>query len=926
MGFILRQVNNDVNPTLPGGVWGKYITTGRPVYYTYDGSQTRFIIFIADGGKYGLDKIDSFEYKGAALSPSDYQFHRGTITKQVSPKAISSVDTSGNTLTSNAHGYSNGDTVRIRVTDGILPNPLVKTIKYFIVGQTTNTFQLSLTSGGSAIDLTTAGSGSLIVWKADAGFDDTEQGLPTFCPEVNTTFSNIAYIEGKLPIAYSSPTAEPDWIDFRILGTGRRLMDYDDTGAELGIISNDDDALSNVALQIADNALNNYKVKPTRIDWVSWFALKQAADVIILQRPIENNETTSNIGQWTGRYYANNDYTNQIATRQDNYVDFLFGTSAPLAGMPTTNYSIRWNGQIKPLYTETYTFHLNHNDGGKLYIDGQLVISNPTTADNSITVNLVANQIYNIQIDFVQGTGDGTCQFTWQSTSQAVGAVPAVSQSVVDTVFVRRYECHTAFANPTEASEVHERLMERVPGWDWTDDNGLITFLAPDRAISYAFNFDMTDDDSTANFVKNTFSKKRRRIGTRKNFQLFKYRNVQTFGYPVEYTQSDRPNIRRFNNSEPTNEAANDLGVSTRSLAERMAEMEMVLKSDPDSTAEISGNRASSIIRKNHIISASYYDLDGNFVVDDNFLVTLHSWGSKEGQNDFQLLPIAVPFYSDEALVVQAESAPTSLDATFNTGTGNATLIWTNNNALGMNLIERKKDSGSYAQIGTTPFNVATFVDTTITLNGTYTYRVRNANVPATYSNEDSFVVTTESDPTNAPSSLSVAEVTNDIVTCTWINNGGTGNNLIERKLDVGGSWGQVGSVASGVNTFDDTTISADGIYYYRIKNADEEGYSNEANITVDVTGGGGSGSPPTDLWIDQNYHGVVRAHWTNHGGTGNNIIETDEGGSYTFNASAAPTDTNEIITFSIEGYYSIRVSNESVAGYAYANFYYDGS
>jgi hypothetical protein len=522
MPFILRQENSDVNPTLPGGVYGKYITIGRAVYYIYDGSQTRFIIFIADGGKYGLDKIDSFEYKGAAIS--EYVFHRGTITKQVSPKAIASVDDSTNTITSTAHGYSNGDTVRIRVTDGLLPTPLLKTTKYFIIGATTNTFQLSLTSGGSAIDLTTTGSGSLIVWKADAGFDDPNQGLPTYCPEVNTTFSNIAYIEGKLPIGNSSATEQPDWIDFRILGTGRRMMDYDASGAEVGIVSNNDDTLSNVALEIADNALVNYRVKPTRFDWLSWFDLRQSADVIILQRPLDSNNPTSNVGQWTGRYYSNPNFTNLVATRQDTFVDFLFGTSIPIPGMLAINYSIRWNGQIKPAFSETYTFHLNHNDGGKLYLDGQLVLSNPATADSTISISLIANQIYNTQIDFTQGTGDGTCQFTWESASQGLTAVPAVSQNVVDTAFVRRYECHAAFTSPTEASEVHERLMERVPGWDWTDDAGLITFLSPDRPISYEFNFDMIDDDSTANFVRNTFSKKRRRIGVRKNFQLFKYR------------------------------------------------------------------------------------------------------------------------------------------------------------------------------------------------------------------------------------------------------------------------------------------------------------------------------------------------------------------------------------------------------------------
>lgn len=73
---------------------------------------------------------------------------------------VFSVDASTDTLTSAAHGFTNGQAVRVRNKDGTLPTGLSASTKYYIVGATTNTFQLSLTAGGAAVDITAVGSGT----------------------------------------------------------------------------------------------------------------------------------------------------------------------------------------------------------------------------------------------------------------------------------------------------------------------------------------------------------------------------------------------------------------------------------------------------------------------------------------------------------------------------------------------------------------------------------------------------------------------------------------------------------------------------------------------------------------------------------------------------------------------------------------------
>lgn len=72
-------------------------------------------------------------------------------------------DVTANTLTSPAHGLIN--TNRAIVRGGTLPTGLTADTKYFVVGAAANTFQLALTEGGAAIDITAVGQGE--VWRVD---------------------------------------------------------------------------------------------------------------------------------------------------------------------------------------------------------------------------------------------------------------------------------------------------------------------------------------------------------------------------------------------------------------------------------------------------------------------------------------------------------------------------------------------------------------------------------------------------------------------------------------------------------------------------------------------------------------------------------------------------------------------------------------
>jgi len=71
---------------------------------------------------------------------------------------VFTADSGTDTLTSNGHGLANDESVRL-VTTGTLPAPLTTTDAYFVINTASNTFKLSATLGGSAVNLSDNGSG-----------------------------------------------------------------------------------------------------------------------------------------------------------------------------------------------------------------------------------------------------------------------------------------------------------------------------------------------------------------------------------------------------------------------------------------------------------------------------------------------------------------------------------------------------------------------------------------------------------------------------------------------------------------------------------------------------------------------------------------------------------------------------------------------
>ena len=130
-----------------------------------------------------------------------------------------------------------------------------------------------------------------------------------------------------------------------------------------------------------------------------------------------------------GVYYNNITLTGTpVITRVDptvNY-DFVYQQAAP--GVNLENYSVRWSGQVKAAYSETYTFYATTDDGVRLWVNGVQLVNNwinQSATEKSGTITLAAGQKYDIVMEYFQGTGYAVAKLAWSSASTPKAIIPA---------------------------------------------------------------------------------------------------------------------------------------------------------------------------------------------------------------------------------------------------------------------------------------------------------------------------------------------------------------------------------------------------------------------------------------------------------------------------------------------------------------------
>jgi PA14 domain len=145
-----------------------------------------------------------------------------------------------------------------------------------------------------------------------------------------------------------------------------------------------------------------------------------------------------------GEYFDNVDFTGTMKLRYDATVNRNFGTAAPITGIQPTTYSVRWTGQVKPAFSETYTFRVTSSDGARLMVNGQVLVSDWTDGASRVRTGMVALQAnvkYDLRVEYYRNaTNPGSIKLEWQSFSRTRQVVPQAN------LFPESLDAQTAIA------------------------------------------------------------------------------------------------------------------------------------------------------------------------------------------------------------------------------------------------------------------------------------------------------------------------------------------------------------------------------------------------------------------------------------------------------------------------------------------------
>lgn len=312
-----------------------------------------------------------------------------------------------------------------------------------------------------------------------SGMSDTTQGRDNIF-DTDVPHSGIAWVRATLPAGVGDADNKnnpPTGLVGKFRTT--KLQDYTSSGSPIAspVFS------ANPALEVADLILRIGGRPISRIDWGAWVEWRDFCDETI------NYDYTS-IPNFTGfglqaKYYNGTSFNTLVTTRIDPYVEFASSSGSPGIGIDSDNFSARFEGKIKPLYSETYTFYLTHTHGARLWVNNllkPLIDQWSGSGTHSATIALTAGQFYDIKVEWQHTTGTAELRLEWQSATQAREVVSHRCLYPL-TVARKRYETHPFFQGPTRLDDAVRTILT-LSNSTFQERNGKLRFFAYEQITS----------------------------------------------------------------------------------------------------------------------------------------------------------------------------------------------------------------------------------------------------------------------------------------------------------------------------------------------------------------------------------------------------------------------------------------------------------
>jgi hypothetical protein len=100
----------------------------------------------------------------------------------------------------------------------------------------------------------------------------------------------------------------------------------------------------------------------------------------------------------------------------ESKIDNDWAANAPLNGLPTDNFSARWEGTVNPPVTGTYTFTVTADDGVRLWINNKLVINkwiDQSATSYRVSGTLTKGQSVSVKMEYYEKGGLAVAKLAW---------------------------------------------------------------------------------------------------------------------------------------------------------------------------------------------------------------------------------------------------------------------------------------------------------------------------------------------------------------------------------------------------------------------------------------------------------------------------------------------------------------------------------
>ena len=174
---------------------------------------------------------------------------------------------------------------------------------------------------------------------------------------------------------------------------------------------------------------NTSKEAKLRLLWSSLSQRKVPipADALTPSRPTDASARKPLHGL-LGTYFSRPDCTGEVLKRLDAQVNFDWADKPAAPGVPTENFSVRWTGQVQAQHTENYTFHVEADDGVRVWLGDRQIIDEwrqQATTLVSLPVALNAGQFYPLTIEYYSARPPAMAKLKWSSPSTPLAVIPA---------------------------------------------------------------------------------------------------------------------------------------------------------------------------------------------------------------------------------------------------------------------------------------------------------------------------------------------------------------------------------------------------------------------------------------------------------------------------------------------------------------------